>query len=507
MKDFKDKIPDNVNFIINMLQTCGYDTYLVGGSIRDLLLDRIPKDWDIATSATPSEVTNVFNNNIVIPTGEKYGTVTIILNDIGYEITTFRDDGEYVDGRRPKEVTFSKTIYEDLSRRDLTINAFAYNEDAGLIDYFNGIEDLNNKIIKCVGDPEKRFKEDAVRMIRAIRLSSQLNFKLSDNIFNAICKLNKNIVNVSNERIRDELCKILISSNPAQGMRYLVETGLCELILPELNRCVNFNQHNKHHDKDVFEHTMKVLETVPSKLELRLSALFHDIAKPLCFTIGEDSQGHFLEHHKIGSDLTREIMSRLKFDHHTTDIVCLFVYEHMINTTMGTAGLKRLIRRVGPENIYTLFSLAIGDRQGMSIDYSDITDLVSLKLSTVRILCDNEAISLKDLKINGKIIMNKFNIKPSPIIGNMLNECLEAVIEGKVVNDETKLLELVDSKFISLSIEKDQDQTNIECESQPILGCYGYNRNAMCHILARLFDGNTNLSGAPSENIKTDIKL
>ena len=267
-KNIKIEIPKGVEYIINTLQENNYEAYIVGGAVRDSLLERKVNDWDITTSADPQEVVNIFENlgYKIIPTGLKHGTVTILINSIGYEVTTFRIDGEYEDNRRPKEVKFTSNLKEDLKRRDLTINAMAYNDKKGLIDYFHGLEDLNNKIIRCVGNSKDRFNEDSLRMLRCIRFASQLNFHMEESTKFNIRELSKNINNVSMERIRDELCKILVSSQPVYGIRNIVELNLVDYIIPELKDCVGFEQHNIHHDKDVYGHILSLVENVPNKL-------------------------------------------------------------------------------------------------------------------------------------------------------------------------------------------------------------------------------------------------
>lgn len=345
-KNIKIQISKGVEYIINTLQENGYEAYIVGGAVRDSLLERKVNDWDITTSANPQEVVNIFENlgYKIIPTGLKHGTVTILINSIGYEVTTFRVDGEYEDNRHPKEVKFTSNLREDLKRRDLTINAMAYNDKIGLVDYFYGLEDLNNKIIRCVGNSKDRFNEDSLRMLRCIRFASQLNFCMEESIKLNIRKLSRNIANVSMERIRDELCKILVSSQPVYGIRNIVELNLMDYIIPELKACVGFEQHNIHHDKDVYGHILSVVENVPNKLELRLAALLHDIGKPRCFSIGDNGQGHFYGHQKISADMTKDILKRLKFDNKTIDKVDKLVYNHMTRyNKLRTPNIKSLL--------------------------------------------------------------------------------------------------------------------------------------------------------------------
>jgi tRNA nucleotidyltransferase (CCA-adding enzyme) len=449
-KNIKIDIPQSAKSIIDILQKNGYDAYVVGGCVRDSLLNRIPKDWDITTNAKPNEVIDIFKNEgfKVIETGIKHGTVTIMIDNEGYEITTYRIDGEYEDSRYPKEVTFTTSLKEDLARRDFTVNAIAYSEKEGLIDCFNGMSDLNNKIIRCVGNPIERFNEDALRMMRCIRFSSQLGFDIEQNTLEAVIELNNNIKNISKERIREELCKILISNKPQDGVCHLMQTGLISNIIPELISCLKFNQHNKHHDKDIFMHIMSVLENTPPKLEIRLSALLHDIGKPKCFTIGEDGQGHFLQHHKFSADMARDILTRLKFDNKTIDRVCILVYEHMSRyDKLRTTNTKKFINRVGVDNLDDLFELQIADIKGASNEYQDFSNVLKLKQECYKILNEKQPMTVKDLAINGKDLMN-LGYKQGKEIGEILNKLLEIVLENPELNTKEYLIEYVKERVM-----------------------------------------------------------
>ena len=269
-------IPNDVKTIMNTLMNNGYEAYIVGGSVRDAVIGKaFPKDYDITTNALPEEIIKIFYKTI--PTGIKHGTITVMVNGDGYEVTTYRIDGEYLDNRRPSMVTFVSKLEDDLARRDFTINALAYNEEDGLIDYFGGIRDLDNKIIRAVGEPNKRFKEDALRMLRAIRFAASLDFDIEEKTMLAI-KNNYNLIsNVSNERIRDELCKMLVSNNTTKALKLLEETKLLQVILPELQLAVGFDQKNPHHDKDIFSHVLVVVEKCPPVINIRMAGLLHDI--------------------------------------------------------------------------------------------------------------------------------------------------------------------------------------------------------------------------------------
>ncbi|APQ73210.1 HDIG domain-containing protein [Clostridium botulinum] len=446
-KNIKIQISKGVEYIINTLQENGYEAYIVGGAVRDSLLERKVNDWDITTSANPQEVVNIFENlgYKIIPTGLKHGTVTILINSIGYEVTTFRVDGEYEDNRHPKEVKFTSNLREDLKRRDLTINAMAYNDKIGLVDYFYGLEDLNHKIIRCVGNSKDRFNEDSLRMLRCIRFASQLNFCMEESIKLNIRKLSRNIANVSMERIRDELCKILVSSQPVYGIRNIVELNLMDYIIPELKACVGFEQHNIHHDKDVYGHILSVVENVPNKLELRLAALLHDIGKPRCFSIGDNGQGHFYGHQKISADMTKDILKRLKFDNKTIDKVDKLVYNHMTRyNKLRTPNIKKFINKVGIDNLDDLFELQIADIKGSAKEYHSFDNVSNLKIKCEKILSEKQPLTIKDLDINGYDLM-KLGINQGKEIGIMLNKLLDIILENPNLNNKEDLIKIVES--------------------------------------------------------------
>ncbi|NLA59802.1 MAG: CCA tRNA nucleotidyltransferase [Firmicutes bacterium] len=314
--------------VMDALEKAGYRAYLVGGSVRDLLLNRQPKDWDIATDAHPPQVRALFERTA--PTGEKYGTVTV-LGDIPVEVTTFRKDGRYLDGRRPETVEFSSSLEEDLTRRDFTLNALACGRDGHVVDYVGGLQDLRHRIIRSVGDPGDRFREDALRMLRAHRLVAELggDFHIEPRTLDAIAKNAHLILNVSWERIRDELVRILMSDNPGE-IRHLYHSGILGHILPELAECYGFQQSSKHHDKDVFEHSVVALESAPRRLQVRLAALLHDVGKVKTMTIDESGEGHFYGHNVKSEEMARQAMRRLKFDVQTISSVCTLIREHMV---------------------------------------------------------------------------------------------------------------------------------------------------------------------------------
>ena len=444
----KINIPYDVQFILDTLQSNNYKAYIVGGCVRDSILNKTPKDWDITTDAEPQMVIDIFNskNMNIIPTGLKHGTVTIMINSIGYEVTTFRTDGEYNDHRHSDEVTFVKNLKEDLLRRDFTINAMAYNDKEGLIDYFNGMDDIKNKIVKCVGNPNDRFNEDALRMLRFIRFICTLDFYPDMNSLNAIMNNYQTLSYVSKERIRDELCKILLSNSPSFGIRYLTKLNLINYIIPQLKKCVDFEQHNIHHNKDVFDHIMTTLEFTPPILEVRLAAILHDIGKPRCFTMDANGQGHFNGHNAISETMARKILTNLKFDNNTINNVCILVKEHMFRFEQTkNSSIKKFIGRVGINNLDNLFELQTADIYGSIVDQKDIDNINLLKEKCYKIINEKQPLTIKDLAINGNELRS-IGYTPGVKMGNKLKELLEIVLENPQLNNKKDLLELAKLK-------------------------------------------------------------
>ncbi len=435
----KIQIPDKANKILEILNLHNYDGYVVGGCVRDSILGRKPRDWDICTNCRPEKMMEIFKSFKVIPTGLKHGTLTVVIDEEQFEITTYRIEEAYTDGRHPEKVEFTNNLREDLKRRDFTINAIAYNPKDGLVDCFNGIDDISNKIIRCVGNPIERFGEDYLRMLRAVRFSGQLKYKLHSETFLAVKRLSNNIIKISKERIREELNKILLTEKPSDGIRLLNDTGLLKYIMPELEKCVNFKQMNPHHDKDVFEHTMYVLDNTGEDLVIRLSALMHDIAKPLCFSIDEKEIGHFYSHHMKGMDIAEDILRRLKYDNKTIEAVKILVKEHMARyDKVNPRIIKRLINRVGLENIERLFELQMADIIGGKAPH-DFSSIEKAKELYLKIITENQPLSVKDLEINGYDLI-KIGIPKGKEIGIILNALLDEVLENPELNKKEVLI-------------------------------------------------------------------
>ena len=436
--------PREVKIIIDTFYRSNFEAFMVGGCVRDILLGNIPKDYDITTSAKPEITISLFDKTI--PTGLKHGTVTVLISNEPYEVTTYRTEGKYIDNRRPSSVDFVTDIKEDLSRRDFTINALAYNEKVGLIDYFNGTDDIKNKIIRCVGNADKRFKEDALRMLRAVRFSCQLNFEIHENTYTAIKSNYKLINNISSERIRDELCKILISENPSKGLEILRDTKLLEVILPEINALYNFSSKCTNHNRNVFTHTLKVIDNTKNDLLLRLSALFHDVGKlntltPLNNGTFYGFPGHCLE----GSIMVKKILSRLRFDNNTIKVVSKLIEHHLVlnATVMPTKyEVKMLLNEVGVDNINLLFALQRADINSLDNPRVFLEKVRYTESLVNEVINNKEPLTIKDLNIAGGDLISNLKLKPSKILGDTLNYLLNVVLENPDLNSKEKLLTL-----------------------------------------------------------------
>lgn len=438
--NMKIKLPEHVNQIIHRLQKEGFDAYAVGGCVRDTLLGKEPKDWDITTSATPDVVKKLFIHTI--DTGIEHGTITVMLEHVGYEVTTYRIDGEYEDARHPKEVIFTGNLREDLRRRDFTINAMAYNDKQGLVDAFDGVKDLENGIIRCVGEARERFTEDALRMLRAVRFAAQLGFSIEEGTKAAIKELAPTIAKVSAERIQMELVKLLCSDYPME-MSKVYELGLTAVFLPEFDRMMEMQQNNKHHAYSVGMHTIRTLPEVPKDKALRLAMLFHDVGKPLCVTTDEEGQDHYYGHPQIGADLTKNILRRLKFDNATIQQVCHLIRYHDERPSLTQKSVRRMLSRVGAEYMPNLLLVKYADLMGQS-DYNREKKLAYIKeLEAIfdKLMRENQCTSKSQLAISGQDLI-AMGLPQGKVIGQVLNQLFEQVLETPELNTKDKLLEL-----------------------------------------------------------------
>lgn len=437
-KHTKMQIPEHVSWIIHRLQQAGYEAYAVGGCVRDSLLGRKPEDWDITTSAKPEQVKALFLRTI--DTGILHGTVTIMMDKTGYEVTTYRVDGEYEDGRHPKHVTFTASLIEDLKRRDFTINAMAYNEEEGIIDAFDGKGDLEKGLIRCVGVAEERFTEDALRMMRAVRFAGQLGFAIEKETENAIVKLASNLKKISAERVQTELVKLLISAHP-QRLRTMYETGITAVVLPEFDKMMETEQKNPHHCYSVGEHTIRAMEMVEGDKVLRLTMLLHDVSKPECRTADEEGIDHFHGHPVKGADKAKEILRRLKFDNATIQKVCALVRYHDENPPLQENAVRRAIVRTGREQYPAIFEVKRADikaqstyKQQEKLAYVDAYEKIYQE-----ILKKEQCLAIADLAVNGKDLI-ALGVKSGPALGKILKELFEVVLEEPEKNTRETLL-------------------------------------------------------------------
>lgn len=431
-------LPEKVNMIIHTIQAAGFEAYAVGGCVRDSILGRVPDDWDITTSAKPEDIKKLFKRTI--DTGIEHGTVTVMLEAEGFEVTTYRIDGEYEDSRHPKEVTFTSNLREDLRRRDFTINAMAYNNEVGLVDIFEGISDIEKKIIRCVGDAKERFTEDALRMMRAVRFSAQLGYSIDEGTKEAIKELAPTLQKISAERVQVELVKLVTSNNP-DYLKIAYETGITAIVLPEFDLCMETEQKNPHHMYSVGEHTLWSMKYVERDKVLRLAMLFHDMGKPKAITTDDKGIHHFHGHNELSSQITREVLRRLRFDNDTIHKVERLVYFHDYRPALTDKSVRRFVAKIG-KDLFPLYILVQTADVKAQSDYKKEEKLHNIETVNnifLGILEREECLCLKDLAVTGKDLID-LGIKPGKEIGEILNHLLEMVLENPVLNEKEILL-------------------------------------------------------------------
>ncbi|MBN2038614.1 MAG: HD domain-containing protein [Spirochaetes bacterium] len=439
--DLKESVKNDIMKIADTFFSNGYEFYLVGGSVRDILLGYDVLDYDFATNAVPDAVMKLFRR--VVPTGIKHGTVSILINDNQYEVTTYRADGKYIDGRRPETVSFSDTLEQDVRRRDFTVNGLAYDmKEEKIIDYVEGLADIDRKVIRTIGNPVDRFMEDGLRPFRACRLASRLYFSIDDDTFGAIKKTLDVAKLVSAERIRDELIKTVDTEKPSIGLEYMRKSGLMELFLPELLQGYSLTQ-NKFHVYDIYYHSVYSCDAIPgSDPIIRLAALLHDVGKSATRREGEDGESTFYNHEIIGSKITGKIMKRLKFSNEEISRVTNLVINHMFHYTdeWTDGAVRRFIRKVGLENLEDLFLLRLADRRGNGQRDGLPAPIRELQRRINIVIEQDNALSVRDLDIDGHILMSEFDIRPGPVIGKILNELLEMVLDDPDANTREILI-------------------------------------------------------------------
>lgn len=440
-----------VRLILDKLHINNHKAYIVGGYVRDSLLkNRMPHDCDICTSATPQEIMDIFKNYKIIPTGLQHGTVTICMTWGDYEVTTFRKDGEYLDGRHPQTIDFVNDLKEDLSRRDFTINALAYNEEEGLIDYFGGKEDLENKIIRCVGNAEKRFKEDGLRILRAYRFSAQLGFTIEYNTSSILAYkgVKTNIDNVSRERIREELNKIILSDNSREVLLNMVDDGICKSIFGDFTfeDMMFFNQNNPYHNRTLLNHTLTAMTIAPPILEVRLALLFHDIGKLQTQTTDDKGISHYYNHSKVSAELALKYLKQLKYDNKTIDMVITLIASHDFTFDnydyIIKKQLKKLLNKYGEEIVKNLIIIRKCDilAQSEKYYYDRLEKIYKVERLLNDVLEDQECFQIKDLAINGNDLI-KIGYEQGVELGKTLKDIVDLVIEEHLNNDKEELLE------------------------------------------------------------------
>ena len=441
----KIELPRKVVLIIKNLQRHGYDAYAVGGCVRDSILNRKPEDWDITTSAKPEQVKRIFRRTV--DTGIEHGTVTVLIGKDGFEVTTYRVDGLYEDGRHPKEVTFTSRLEEDLKRRDFTINAMAYNDDERLVDAFGGMRDLNYHLIRCVGDPKERFSEDALRILRAVRFSAQLAFPIEPETAEAIKSLAPNLEKISAERIQAELVKLLVSDHP-ERIQDACELGITKVVLPEWDDMVGVKQNTPHHKYDVAAHTVHALQNVKNDKVLRLTMLFHDMGKPVMKTTDENGRDHFKGHAIASEQIAKTVVKRLKFDNDTIRKVTKLVAYHDYRMEPTGANVRRAMHEIGVELFPYYLAVRLADTKAQSSyerrgKLENIIQIRELYRNTLR---NKECVTLKDLAVTGTDLIN-LGIAPGKELGTLLNELLDMVIEDPAWNQKGKLCDYVKERF------------------------------------------------------------
>ena len=447
------EFPAKVRTIISRLQDAGYEAYAVGGCVRDSYMGRIPNDWDITTNALPAQVKEIFRRTIDV--GIEHGTVKVMMGNDGYEVTTYRIDGEYEDSRHPKEVTFTSDLAEDLRRRDFTINAMAYSEKTGLVDLFGGMQDLKDGVIRAVGDPAERFDEDALRMLRALRFSAAFDFKIEDETAKAISRLCGNLANISAERIRTELEKLICSDHPGR-LRQAYDLGVTAVIFPEWDVMTECEQVTPHHFTNVGDHTIVALEYIARHFHdidkkedriLRIATMLHDIAKPAKKFRGDDGADHFKGHPEEGVAMAESFLRRLKYDNDTIKRVKKLVRFHDDTPELTYPSVRRFIVDVEASNMDNLMRLKLADLYAHT-DYKreeKLRRIETLDEMYRQIIKDGDCLSVSSLAVRGNDLMAE-GIPAGPAIGAALSKLLEAVLDDPSVNEREKLLDIIRGK-------------------------------------------------------------
>lgn len=433
-------LPQNVEFVFKRLVLHGFEAFVVGGAVRDFLLGKMPNDFDIATNATPEKIKSIFFDCKCFFVGEKFGTITIVFDDGNVEVTTFRRDGDYIDHRHPTQVEFSNNLIDDLSRRDFTINAMAYGLKTGIVDFFGGQGDLKNKIVKTVGEPKKRFFEDGLRILRAIRFASVLDFQVESKTEQAIFEKKSLLKSISAERIFAEFSKMLLGNGIGHILIDYID--VLGVFLPEILPMKNFDQHSKHHCHDVLTHTAIAVQSAPCDLTLRLAMLFHDSGKPATFSIDENGNGHFYGHAKVSKQIAISALKRLKASKNLIQNVAKLVEFHDIEIIDDKKHIKRLLSKFGEKFVFDLIAVQIADNAGqLPLHAERPAQFEHAKQIVKQIVAENDCFSLKKMAINGNDVKSFGYVGKQ--IGDVLQKCLNAIVCGNLTNKREKLLDYI----------------------------------------------------------------
>ena len=434
------KLPQTVLYCIRQLESAGYQAYAVGGCVRDSLLGLTPADYDLCTNAAPDEICRVFTGHQLLHHGQKHGTVSVVLENQVYEITTFRREGGYEDARHPGWVDFVSNVEEDLARRDFTVNAMAYNPKTGYVDPFGGQQDLQNHILRTVGEPEARFREDALRILRGARFSARFRLTPESATLEAMLRLAPLLERIARERVFEELCKLLMWAT-AQDLQTFVP--LLTQVIPELTPSVGFQQRSPHHRYDVFTHTAHVVESVPAVLPLRWAALLHDVGKPACFTLDETGRGHFKGHAKVSEEMADAVLLRLKAPAALRQQATELIGLHMTKLEPDKRLLRRRLGKLGSERLEQLLQLQEADMGSKGTgNPAEFEQFPLIRSLIAEILSEDACLSIKDLAVTGWDLQ-QLGMKPGPEIGKSLHWLLGQVQDEVIPNEKTALLRTV----------------------------------------------------------------
>lgn len=440
-------LPPKVNLILKKLENAGFEAFAVGGCVRDLLRNVNPHDWDIATSAHPEQIHSCFPEYTAIDVGAAFGTTNIIIENESFEVTTFRIEGDYSDNRHPNEVKFTDNIIDDLKRRDFTINAMAYNQQRGLIDPFDGQDDLTHRLIRCVAQPKKRFSEDALRIMRALRFAAVFNYDIEPETAVALRKLAANLTYISPERIACELNKLLCSPKPSKILSQFRD--VIAVFIPEIVPSFDFDQANPHHCYDVWNHILHGIDAAPRTKTLRLAMLFHDIGKPFCQKYDEEGIGHFFGHAIKSAEIVEIALNRLRYENETIKNVTELIKHHADIIVNDEKSIKRWLNRIGEKQFRRLIELRKADIKAQNPDFAPerLEILTQTYILLGKILAEQQCFRLKDLKINGNDLL-KIGFQPGPVLGKCLQKLLEEVIEERLRNEPQVLKEAAENYLL-----------------------------------------------------------